>query len=213
MLGYCYGFNSKPLNVSLQESLYKDEAMKAFYNESFGNGSLHHVEENSNNIGLQLILDRNLLFRGDWSMSQVNNVYPEEIFTLSLNNFMDIVDDEVNEVEINPGFETEIKVTATSITADSLVRSYSIAERKCRFADEWKGVMKLFTFYSQELCKYECLLEHARAKCGCTPWNYPFNSETSVNVCSSTESHCFSIEMKDNKNKRSKKSFQIEIMI
>ena len=134
--GYCYGFNSKPLNVSLQNSTFKNEATKAFKTEAFGDGQLHYVSENANGIGLKLVLDRNVLFRGDWSMNHVNNIYPDEKFTLSLNNFMDIVNEEVNEIKIYPGYETEIKVTASRIKSDNVVRSYPIEDRKCRFSDD-----------------------------------------------------------------------------
>ena len=126
--------------------MFKDEVTKAFYDETAGNGTLHNVSENADGTGLYLVLDRNLLFRGDWKMEHVNNIYPDEKFTLSLNNFMDIVNDEVNEIKIYPGYETEIKVTASRIKSDNVVRSYPIEDRKCRFSDEWADVMKIFNF-------------------------------------------------------------------
>ena len=57
--------------------------------------------------------------------------------------------------------------------------------------------MSVFRHYSQEGCRFECLLSHGRRSCNCTPWNYPFSEGEDVRVCDLYGNFCFEQMMRN----------------
>ena len=61
-------------------------------------------------------------------------------------------------IEVVPGYINHITVKPTEIEANRDIR-YELTplERNCRFSDELPSNMTLFTNYSMEGCKFECM--------------------------------------------------------
>ena len=67
--------------------------------------------------------------------------------------------------------------------------------------------MKLLKKYTQSGCQFECMLEHSRDHCQCTPWNFPFEDVVSSKaeiqnfsrptICDNARTTCFLNEMQN----------------
>ena len=70
------------------------------------------------------------------------------------------------------GQSAHVKIRARRITARSSLAALTPQERECKFSSETED-LKILNEYSKAGCQFECMLEGARARCGCTPWSYP----------------------------------------
>ena len=57
-----------------------------------------------------------------------------------------------------------IKLEGSQIIAHEDIRALSIEERKCRFPQENEN-MKIFHYYSNALCQFECTLMKCLKRC------------------------------------------------
>ena len=69
--------------------------------------------------------------------------------------------------------------------------------RECRFRKDSHD-LKLFSQYSQAACQFECQINMAANKCGCTPWDYPQMSNDGLfSVCEGWGRYCFISVLED----------------
>ncbi|TRY70190.1 hypothetical protein TCAL_17274 [Tigriopus californicus] len=110
-------------------------------------------------------------------------------FKLNLHDPLDVPDFQSSFIEIKPMYEYTINVVPflTSVSKDfeKLDQRY----RECRLLTETKG-LRFFKHYTQTGCIYECQINYARAKCGCTPWNVP-NLHSNWRLCDFYGNSCF----------------------
>ena len=52
-------------------------------------------------------------------------------------------------------------------------------ERKCRL-DTDTANLNIFNVYTRAACMLECQMKYAKNRCGCIPWDYPFNIKEKV---------------------------------
>ena len=73
--------------------------------------------------------------------------------------------------EIRPGVITTLSITPQVVRTTDDLLSNSVEERGCKF--NFEGSSKLYRYYSQDGCRFECLLEKSYLFANCTPWNFP----------------------------------------
>jgi hypothetical protein len=82
--------------------------------------------------------------------------------------------------EIKPGHNNIIALTGSRVDADDSLRSLSVDQRKCQFADE-NSQMKIHKNYTYSNCMFECSLLYAQnilkttnnVSYYCVPWFFP----------------------------------------
>ena len=74
-------------------------------------------------------------------------------------------------VQIQPGYENHVEVSAIQISADPNIVSHSIEDRKCQFY--WEGELEFHADYSYTSCVVEFALTQALTSVQCVPWYMP----------------------------------------
>ena len=105
---------------------------------------------------------------------------------------------------IRPGHNNLIELSGSQIKADDNLRSLSIQDRQCLFADENQD-LKIHKKYSYSNCMFECNLFYAKTQLqkqnnysySCIPWFFP-TPESTISICDPWESVAFSNLMLSN---------------
>ena len=85
-------------------------------------------------------------------------------------------------------------VTETDISGQELREE----QRGCRLQRE-NEMLQIFREYSREACVLECQVQQAFQRCGCYPWDYPFNhQDDDFIICDIYGNICFDDMIKSN---------------
>ena len=195
--GVCYAFNAPNIDQTFVESRFTEAFSAAFLDEMVGkNSTLIKGEGGEENLGLHLTLDRQTLMRSDWITAPD---YPFGSFQIGINSAQESFNMRSETIIADIGKVTEILVTPAQYLASDNIRPLDIRTRACRFADELPEEMKMFKYYSQVGCHYECLLRKSREQCRCTPWSYPtaIGDDEDKAICDLYGHYCFDQHMRD----------------
>ena len=78
--------------------------------------------------------------------------------------------------EIPLGQSSTVYITpkATEIAESGMELSEN--QRNCRLEGSTEN-LNIYNIYTMAACLFECKLEFSKKRCGCLPWEYPFNSK------------------------------------
>ena len=129
-------------------------------------------------MGLTVMLDAHSDYMMDYTM---NSDY--QGFTAMVLPPGDFPLTSLNEIEIKPGHNNMVALTAIKIKSETSIKSIAPENRKCYFQDE-KQKVRIHRNYSQVNCLFECSLRYAQdllkansSVSPCTPWVFPFLDE------------------------------------
>lgn len=74
-------------------------------------------------------------------------------------------------VQVAPGRETHVELSAIQISADPNIVSHGSEDRKCQFY--WEGELEFHSDYSYTSCVVEFALRQALLRVDCVPWYMP----------------------------------------
>ena len=103
---------------------------------------------------------------------------PTEI-SVSLHNPVEPADIRTNSFEIPLGYSTIVYITPKATEVDGDGKKLKEEQRNCRL-NEKSETLNIFNVYTKVGCLFECNLKHAMKRCGCVPWNYPFDKKESI---------------------------------
>lgn len=129
----------------------------------------------------------------DFELLQQRHSQLASSFKLNLHDPYDVPDFQSSYIEIKPMYEYTINVVPFLTELSKDFENLDPSTRNCRLLSETKG-LRFFEHYTQTGCIYECQINFARAKCGCTPWNVP-NLHNSWRLCDFHGHHCFQYEL------------------
>ena len=98
---------------------------------------------------------------------------------VSLHNPVEPADIRTSSFEIPLGHSTIVYITPKATEVDEDGKELTEFQRNCRLNQE-SGSLNIFKVYTKVGCLFECNLEHAMERCGCIPWNYPFDEKESI---------------------------------
>ena len=107
-----------------------------------------------------------------------------------MHNPVEPADMRYSSIEIPLGHSTIVYIFSKATVVDKDGKQLTELQRNCRL-NEKAELMNIFNVYTKVGCLFECNLRHATEKCGCVPWNYPFDSKESINF--HNELHLFII--------------------
>ncbi len=87
-------------------------------------------------------------------------------------------------------------MTPQLIRSSEDIKAVPISKRTCKFQDDEGQGSNLFVQEELKACLFECLLNFASETCGCTPWNYPHERNSSNNICDAEGNVCFNSQIK-----------------
>ena len=93
--------------------------------------------------------------------------------TVSLHNPSEPADVRTKSFRIPLGQSTIVYITPRAREIDQSGEDLTEEQRNCRLNQNTNG-MNIFNTYTRSACLFECKMKHAIGRCGCTPWNYPF---------------------------------------
>ncbi len=114
---------------------------------------------------------------------------PTPMFKVTVHDPYSPPDPRSEGVEVTPGHISTLLITPSQINTTESVKSLPVQKRKCKFRSE-NDDMKIFSYYTQSGCMFECSLGIAADKCGCIPWNYP-RFDPMHDVCDYMGAECF----------------------
>ena len=98
---------------------------------------------------------------------------------VSLHNPVEPADIRTSSFEIPLGHSTIVYITPKATEVDEDGKELTEFQRNCRLNQE-SGSLNIFKVYTKVGCLFECNLKHAIERCGCVPWNYPFDKKESI---------------------------------
>ena len=148
--------------------------LEKFY-EGFGISNKNYQYYNGIGIGkkysLQVVINTNTLFLR--SPFRERNEEDEAKNAIAVNEFENPFAVFYKKIRTHPGESFLIQVSPFIATASSSLRNLTPKARNCKFSDE-NIDSKMFKYYTQEGCEFECMIKHAIYKCGrCIPWQLP----------------------------------------
>ena len=159
-------------NNQLRKKLYK-AGTNNFNNQN--EVFFTNIRQNSKNMksanpkyALRLLVEYN---RGKVEIDKPTSV------KVSLHNPNEPADLRSNVFSIPLGYSTTVYVTPKARQIDDSAKDLTEKQRGCRLHERTED-LDIFNIYTQEACKYECILKQAVSKCGCFPWNYPIFEES-----------------------------------
>ena len=188
--GLCMAFNGpRPRDVFSEGAFV--EAVEAAFADHFaqGNGS---VQMGRSESVFTFLLDRRALGRSDAIYDPEAVVDWGKGFRVNLGEPLDVLNSQGSFDILIPrrGYITDLFVSPLQFMASEDIRKLSLEQRNCRFNDELPENMTIFREYSQAACEMERRLKAARSRCGCTPWDSPFEGDD-VRICDLFGDYCF----------------------
>ena len=184
--GICCAFNMKEADqlfvkskyTTLIKQLQSEERKLAFktnISTDWYNDKGEPQSQAGTKMGLSVVLDAHTNNIMDYTVSS-----DYQGFTAMVLAPGDFPLTSLNEIEVKPGHNNMIAMTAVKIKSEPSIRSIAPEKRKCYFQDEIYTV-RIHQKYSQVNCLFECSLryaqDHFKAKnsvTSCTPWVFPF---------------------------------------
>ena len=200
--GLCHSYNSFSTSELFADSEYMD-IFNRVYNIDNRTSTTKSALGHGDRFGLTLYLDANRKsrprhnFYGNprspyaWRPQFVDPA----IFKIGIGHEFGPFQSLKNFVTVEAGKHSFIKVMPSQIISSESLRDLTPQQSQCRFLDENED-LSMITFYTQEGCQFECMLNHSRNLCGCTPWNYPQIGPVDE-ICDRFGAECFHERMND----------------
>ena len=188
-LGVCYSFNAKSSMKMLKESSFTDAFQEAYGTELL-DSTVRYTEGAGDKFSLRFMIDNNKYLR------RKSKTWPFKIVISGHESYFDALSVAKKAL---PGYETTFDIEPIEVVGTANLHKIEQKARKCRFSDEIEDD-SMFKSYSQTSCEYECRINKARKKCGCTPWNFPTPPTMSKpTICDLYGSSCFHYKMNEGK--------------
>lgn len=175
--GVCYALNAPPLDQVMKPSPYLE-----IFNSIYPNNNHDEVFGNlTTGYKVRLILD-----------SHQSTVFDHEpgAFWLGINQRQDFMAVREKGVAAWPGMHTHIIVSPVIYESSDSLKSIDKSVRNCLMPTE--NLNTMFSNYSFKSCDFRCKLQSSRKKCGCTPWNYPQETDAIITeICDGVQAFCF----------------------
>lgn len=115
-------------------------------------------------MGLNVLMDPETT----QSMALAKSAYGIEVLIHDAEEFPQA---SVSSAIAQPGTEVIMSIVPSVISSKPAIRSVSVQERQCYFADEQR--LRAARKYSLNSCLAECRVDYIVAKCDCVPFFYP----------------------------------------
>lgn len=189
-MGICYAMNTPKMSQVMRPSTFYQYFTSIFPDYTAEAGNFGNL---TTGYTLTMILD-----------SHQSAVFDHEpgSFWIGINQQNDFMAIKEHGVEAEPGMQTNILVSPSVYESTRRFKDTPILTRSCRFNDEvTDNAFTTFNNYSFKSCEFDCKLQHSRAKCGCTPWNYPQSDDVVIQICDGVQAHCFGQAMGEDYDK------------
>ena len=144
--------------------------MEAF-SVSNHDGPYYNGSGTGKKYSLQVVINTNTLHLR--SLLRPRTEADEAYNHIAINDFNDPFAAYYKKIVQHPGESFMISVSPFLATSSNDLKNLSPGERNCKFEDEI-GNLKMFKYYTQEACEFECMIRHAIDICGsCIPWHLP----------------------------------------
>ena len=164
-------------NNEIEENLMKnDYKSKAFFTNTNQRPSL--MKSASLKDSLHVVVESNMEEVERYEENYEPKKQPTKI-SVSLHNPVEPADIRTNSFEIPLGHSTIVYITPKAIEIDKDGKELTESQRNCRLNEQIE-LLNIFNVYTKVGCLFECNLKLAMERCGCVPWNYPFDNKESI---------------------------------
>ena len=164
-------------NNEVEDNLIKnDSKSKAFFTNTNRRPSL--MKSASLEGSLHVVVENNMEEVERYEEDYQSKMQPTKI-SVSLHNPVEPADLRTNNFEIPLGYSTIVYITPKATEVDEDGKKLKEEQRNCRL-NEKTETLNIFNVYTKVGCLFECNLKHAMKRCGCVPWNYPFDKKESI---------------------------------
>ena len=170
-VGICCSFN---FNSSMKETTYA-KLIRDLKSQEMALNNFSSPEERpilkgrvGFEMGLKVVLDSHSHIASPATVSSDGNAF--QVFIGDPGEFPFLRN---RAIQIQPGFENHVDVSAIQISANLNIVSHSIEDRKCKFY--WEGELEFHADYSYTSCVVEFALSAALRSVLCVPWYMPQN--------------------------------------
>ncbi len=192
--GLCFSFNTLPFEEVFKPSHFTSIFKRVFKRALKDNVTQFNAQPYEEDLGLTFLVDKQMILRNVWNNTELIKKGGFKISFAEPNSMMLT---RTRQRSVQLGHHTTFLLTPLVLLADEDLRNMPPEMRNCLFPDENKENLVLLQHYSQAGCFYECMVQHARHICHCTPWDFPFSKNDPIKICNGYGYFCFGEIMKN----------------
>ena len=127
---------------------------------------------------LHVVIDNNAEEVERYKHSGQQKKQPTKI-AVSLHNPVEPADMRSGSFDIPLGHSTIVYITPKATEVDEDGKKLTEFQRNCRLNDNTES-LDIFNIYSKVGCTFECYMKETIKRCGCVPWDYPYDDKESI---------------------------------